>query len=51
MAGRGVAALFVWSYALLWFLVNDRMKLLACRVFNPAAAPLLGMTAVDVTPH
>ena len=27
-------ALFVWGYALVWFLVNDRVKLLAYRVFN-----------------
>jgi H+-transporting ATPase len=34
-------ALFVWGYALVWFLVNDRVKLLAYRLFNPTAAPLL----------
>ena len=27
-------ALFVWAYALAWFLVNDRVKLLAYRVFD-----------------
>jgi H+-transporting ATPase len=35
-------ALFVWGYALVWFLVNDRVKLLAYRFFDPvkaAAAP------------
>jgi H+-transporting ATPase len=35
-------ALFVWGYALAWFLVNDRVKLLAYRFFDPskaAAAP------------
>jgi H+-transporting ATPase len=26
---------FVWGYALLWFLVNDRIKLLAYRIFDP----------------
>jgi H+-transporting ATPase len=26
---------FVWGYALLWFLLNDRVKLLAYRVFDP----------------
>ena len=26
---------FVWGYALAWFLVNDRVKLLAYRVFDP----------------
>lgn len=34
-------ALFVWGYALVWFLVNDRVKLLAYRIFDPVAAPLL----------
>ncbi len=34
-------ALFVWGYALLWFLVTDRVKLLAYRVLDPAGAPLL----------
>lgn len=28
-------ALFVWGYALVWFLVNDRLKLLAYRIFDP----------------
>ena len=44
-------ALFVWGYALAWFVVNDRVKLLAYRVFDPAAAPLLAKTPVDVTPQ
>ncbi|MGO9543592.1 MAG: plasma-membrane proton-efflux P-type ATPase [Rhodomicrobium sp.] len=34
-------ALFVWGYALAWFLVTDRVKLLAYRIFDPTAAPLL----------
>ncbi len=34
-------AIFVWGYALAWFLVNDRIKLLAYRMFDPAGAPLL----------
>lgn len=29
---------FVWGYALLWFLVNDRIKLLAYRIFDPLKA-------------
>jgi H+-transporting ATPase len=28
-------ALFVWGYALAWFLLNDRLKLLAYRIFDP----------------
>ena len=31
-------ALFVWGYALAWFLVNDHLKLLAYRVFDPVKA-------------
>ncbi len=31
-------ALFVWGYALLWFLANDRLKLLAYRIFDPVKA-------------
>jgi H+-transporting ATPase len=34
-------ALFVWGYALAWFLVNDRVKLLAYRIFDPTTLPLL----------
>jgi H+-transporting ATPase len=30
-------ALFVWGYALLWFLLNDRLKLLAYKIFDPIA--------------
>ena len=32
--GWGWAA-FVWGYALVWFLINDRVKLFAYRVFDP----------------
>jgi H+-transporting ATPase len=31
-------AMFVWGYALAWFLVNDRVKLLAYRIFDPIKA-------------
>jgi len=31
-------ALIIWGYALVWFLVNDRVKLLAYRIFDPAKA-------------
>jgi H+-transporting ATPase len=31
-------ALFVWGYALAWFLFNDRIKLLAYRIFDPPRA-------------
>jgi H+-transporting ATPase len=26
---------FVWGYALIWFLLNDRVKLLAYKIFDP----------------
>jgi len=29
-------ALFVWGYALVWFLINDQVKLLAYRILNPS---------------
>jgi H+-transporting ATPase len=35
--GWGWAGL-VWAYALVWFVVNDRVKLLAYRIFDPAGA-------------
>ena len=38
---------FVWGYALAWFLVNDRVKLLAYRIFDPAKARTLS----DLTPE
>jgi H+-transporting ATPase len=34
-------ALFVWGYALIWFLVNDRIKLLAYQVFDNRMPGLL----------
>ncbi len=40
-------ALFVWGYALVWFLVNDRVKLLAYRIFDPAKAK----KPFDLTPQ
>jgi len=56
--GWGWAA-FVWGYALAWALVNDRVKLLAYRVFDPTKAPLLakktatepGKKPLDLTPR
>jgi H+-transporting ATPase len=33
---------FVWGYALLWFLINDRVKLLAYRIFDPTRPSVLG---------
>jgi H+-transporting ATPase len=48
--GWGWAA-FVWGYALAWALVNDRVKLLAYRIFDPTRAPLLAKKALDLTPQ
>ena len=44
-------ALFVWAYALAWFLLNDRVKLLAYRIFDPAKAPLSAKKPLDLTPQ
>jgi H+-transporting ATPase len=50
-------ALFVWGYAVAWFLVNDRVKLLAYRFFDPAKVesapkdrrlPRAGIAAAEV---
>jgi H+-transporting ATPase len=35
-------ALVVWGYALAWFLVNDRIKVAAYKVFGPQGEGLLG---------
>ncbi|MGA9260521.1 MAG: plasma-membrane proton-efflux P-type ATPase [Desulfobacterales bacterium] len=39
-------ALLVWVYAFAWFLLSDRVKLLAYRVLDPTDAPLLGRKPV-----
>jgi H+-transporting ATPase len=38
---------FVWAYALVWALVNDRVKLLAYRIFDLSGPPLLAKTSAD----
>jgi H+-transporting ATPase len=43
-------ALFVWGYALVWFLVNDRVKLLAYRILDPVKAPSAPRTPLDLRP-
>ncbi len=40
---------FVWVYALAWFLLNDRVKLLAYRIFDPVKAPPVAKSPVDLT--
>jgi H+-transporting ATPase len=48
--GWGWAA-FVWGYALAWALVNDRVKLLAYRIFDPVKPAWLAKTTRDLTPQ
>ena len=49
--GWGWAAM-VWGYSLAWFLVNDRVKLLAYRIFDPVKkVSLLTRKALDLTPQ
>jgi len=42
---------FVWGYALLWFLLNDRVKLLAYRIFDPAGANLISGSKANESKH
>ena len=41
-------ALFVWGYALAWFIMNDRVKLLAYRFFDPVKTKTLPVDTVKV---
>ncbi len=40
-------AALVWGYALVWALINDRVKLLAYRIFDPIKASSLGNEPID----
>ncbi|MGB6429329.1 MAG: plasma-membrane proton-efflux P-type ATPase [Candidatus Acidiferrales bacterium] len=42
---------FVWGYALIWALVNDRVKLLAYRIFDPVKAAPSAKKQLDLTPQ
>jgi H+-transporting ATPase len=44
-------ALFVWGYALAWFLVNDRVKLLAYRICDAIEAAALAKRPIDLKPQ
>ena len=44
-------ALFVWGYALAWFLVTDPVKLLAYRIFDPAKAKANPEAKEDAKPE
>jgi len=48
--GWGWAA-FVWGYAIAWALLNDRVKLLAYRVFDPAKAEPKPDAKAEPTPN
>ena len=48
--GWGWAAV-VWGYAIVWALITDRVKLLAYRIFDPTAPPLLAKQPLDLTPQ
>ena len=39
---------FVWGYALVWFLINDRVKLLAYRILDPTKPALLTRKPIDL---
>jgi len=42
---------FVWVYALAWFLINDRVKLLAYKIFDPMKADSKSETKTDAKPE
>ncbi len=42
---------FVWVYALAWFLLNDRVKLFAYRIFDPVKAPSPAKNPADFIPQ
>jgi len=42
-------AMFVWGYALAWFLLNDRVKLLAYRIFDPVKTKILSDLTLQIS--
>ena len=40
--------MFVWGYAIAWFLVNDRIKLLAYRILDPTNASSIKRTPIEL---
>ncbi|MEO6816414.1 MAG: plasma-membrane proton-efflux P-type ATPase [Edaphobacter sp.] len=44
-------AMFVWGYALVWFLLNDQVKVLAYRILDPTKPPLLSKEKADLSPQ
>jgi H+-transporting ATPase len=41
----------VWGYAILWALFTDRLKILAYRILDPSALPLLANKQADLGPQ
>jgi H+-transporting ATPase len=44
-------ALFVWTYSSIWFLINDRVKLLAYRVLDPVKNVVPDKKILDLKPR
>jgi H+-transporting ATPase len=44
-------AMFVWGYALVWFLLNDQIKVLAYRILDPTKPALLSKEKADLSPQ
>jgi H+-transporting ATPase len=42
-------AALVWGYALVWFLINDRVKLLGYRILDPQGAPVIAQRGSAIT--
>ena len=40
--------LFVWAYALVWFLLSDRVKLLAYRILDPVSGETVAPTGTTI---
>jgi hypothetical protein len=43
--------MLVWAYALVWFLLNDQVKVLAYRILDPTKPPLLSKEKADLSPQ
>ena len=42
-------AVMVWGYALVWFLINDRVKLLGYRILDPDGEPVIAQRSTAAT--
>jgi H+-transporting ATPase len=41
----------VWGYAIVWALLNDRLKLLAYKVLDPVATKVAGAPGAELLSH